>query len=545
MPKKWVLIIVVLATALFLRLYKINTNPPGLTPDEAALSYNAYSILKTGKDEYGTFLPIIFKSFGDYKPGLYVYLDIPFVATLGLNETSARLPSVVAGIFTVYLVYLITEELFKDKRLAFISLVVAATNPWLIYFSRGAWEVNVCLTLTLAGIYFFLKALNKNQKYFIVSAIFFALTLIDYQGAKLSTAIVLFILGILYWKQVLKLKFKYLTIAFILGLIISLPVILSLFNGQSGRLAVFSVFSYPRPADYLQAFLSEANVKKGSITYDLFYNEPLNFARGILGRFFNHFSGRFLFFEGDWANPRHTPPNQGVLVVGDIMFLAIGAIAFLKNKVQKETIFIVLWLILAPLPSILSRDQVHALRSLNLAIPFVIIITFGIYFAINNLRKVFLFLLIPIYIATYIYFLDAYFVHQPAHNSQYWEYGYKQMVSDVTAIQNNYKQVIIQQSYDQPYIYFLFYNKYNPAKWQKQAKLIQDAGADVGHVDHMDNICFCAIDWSRDRGDHGDLVVGDISVIPPLDSNDPKEFTLIDEIKYLNGQTAWRLLGVK
>src|SRR5258708_4621414 len=149
--KHWFLILFVLFVALFLRVYKVESNPPGLTSDEASLGYNAYSILKTGRDEYGTLLPIIFKSFGDYKPGLYVYLAVPAIATLGLNETAVRLPSVIAGIFTVYLVYLVTRELFKNDRLALISLVVAATNPWLIYFSRGAWEVNIALTLTLTG----------------------------------------------------------------------------------------------------------------------------------------------------------------------------------------------------------------------------------------------------------------------------------------------------------------------------------------------------------------------------------------------------------
>src|SRR5260221_2078674 len=543
--RRLVIILLILLAALFLRIYKIDSNPPGLTPDEASLGYNAYSILKTGKDEYGSFLPLIFKSFGDYKPGLYIYLTVPTVATLGLNETAVRLPSVISGVITVYLVYLVVKELFRKERLALISLFVAATNPWLIYFSRGAWEVNVALALTLAGVYFFLKSFSK-PKLLVAAAAFFGLTLLDYQGAKLSTGIVIAILGILYWKQVLKLPFKYLTTAFIVGLVFSLPIILSLFSGQGGRLTVFSVFSYPRPDTYLQAFLKEANVQKGSIVYDLFYNEPLNFFRGIAGRFFNHFSGRFLFFGGDWANPRHTPPYQGVLIIGDIIFLAMGTVALLKNKITKETAFVLLWLLLAPLPAILSRDQVHAVRSFQLSIPLIIIIAFGVNYLLENFRKIFIVIIFGVYALTYIYFLDSYFVHQPIHNSQYWQYGYKQMVEKITPIQKNYKEVIVQQSYDQPYIFFLFFQKYDPVKWQKQAYLKQDNGLDVGHVEKLDNICFCAIDWSRDRGDHGDLIVADTKVIPPLDSNDPKQFTLIDEIKYLNNKTtAWRILEIK
>src|SRR4030042_964584 len=91
----------IILLAAFLRLNKLEGTPPSLTSDEASLGYNAYSILKTGKDEYGEFLPIIFKSFGDYKPGLYVYFAAPFIATFGLNEIAVRLPSAFAGVIAV------------------------------------------------------------------------------------------------------------------------------------------------------------------------------------------------------------------------------------------------------------------------------------------------------------------------------------------------------------------------------------------------------------------------------------------------------------
>ena len=83
------LLILITLSALALRLYR--PNYPSLLWDEAALGYNSYSILKTARDEYGTLLPLIFKSFGDYKPGLYVYLTLPFVATLGLTPLAIRL----------------------------------------------------------------------------------------------------------------------------------------------------------------------------------------------------------------------------------------------------------------------------------------------------------------------------------------------------------------------------------------------------------------------------------------------------------------------
>src|SRR5260221_1118573 len=206
MKTKKYLIILIIIIASLLRIWHLNINPPSLTPDEAALGYNAYSILKTGRDEYGTFLPIIFKSFGDYKPGFYIYTAVPFVAVFGLNEWSVRLPSAVSGILAVWLLYKILQLMFQKEKGAFsnlplIAAFLLAISPWHIYFSRGGWEINLALTLTLSGIYFFLKSFTKIW-YLYLSAICFALTYITYQGAKLSTTIVILLLLIFYFNNV-------------------------------------------------------------------------------------------------------------------------------------------------------------------------------------------------------------------------------------------------------------------------------------------------------------------------------------------------------
>ncbi|OGM57813.1 hypothetical protein A3A50_02255 [Candidatus Woesebacteria bacterium RIFCSPLOWO2_01_FULL_38_20] len=551
------ILVIVIVIAGILRLWNLGNIPPHLTPDEASLGYNAYSILKTGRDEYGTLLPVIFKSFGDYKPGLYVYLTVPSVAVFGLNEFAVRLPSAIAGILTIMLLYKISKILFNEK-IGLLAACLAVINPWLIHFSRGAWEANISLTLTLAGIYFFLTSF-KDQKKLIVSAIFFALTLVTYQGAKLSTGIVIIILAVIYFKQILVFNRRYLLLGFISGILISFPIIFSLFSGKVGRLEVFSISSYRRPGAYLQNQLNQGNEKAGSLSYYLFHSEVFNTFRGITGRYFNHFSGRFLFFEGDWQNPRHSPPNQGEFLFADIILIILGLIILVKKGLGKdpstssgqESIFILLWLVLAPLPAALSRDSVHAIRSLNMAIPIIIISSFGLVYIFENINKARVLRLVSFgffifYILNFVYYLDTYFIHLPKHDSQLWDYGYKQIVETVTPIQNNYKTIKVQQSFAQPYIYFLFFQKYDPAKYQKQAKLVaSEYKNDVGYVTKLDNIEFVPIDWSVNRGDNGTLIVGDPIRIPPEDSNDPSLFKLVKEIKYLDGQPAFRIIEVK
>lgn len=539
----WVILFIIIALGSFIRLWKLGSIPPHLTPDEAALGYNAYSILKTGKDEYGVSMPLIFKSFGDFKPGLYIYTAVPPILVFGLNEFAVRLPSVVAGVLGILIVFLIVRELWKNDNLALLGAFLLAINPWHIYFSRGAWEINLSLTLTLLGIYFFFRSFKK-QKNLILSVFFFALTLIAYQGAKLSTGIVVFILGVLYFKKIIKVDKKVILASIIVGFVVILPIVLSFFQGQTGRLTVFSLFSYRRPENYLTGILNEGGEKVGDISYYLFHSETLEYVRGILTRYFNHFSVRFLFFEGDWQNLRHSPPNMGMFLALDLLLMVLGLVALIRKKISKESLFILLWLVLAPLPSILSRDQVHAVRSYNLVIPLALLSTFGLYALVRNYKKIVAISAFA-YFVSYIYFLDAYFVHLPKHNSEYWDYGYKQAVEAVTSVQSNYKVIKFEQSYNQPYIYFLFFQKYDPSKYQRQAYLTENKYGDVGLVGKLDNISFTQVDWPRDRSEKGALFVAGPITISPQDSSDARSFKVVNEIKYLDGQTAFRLVEVR
>jgi len=150
-----ILLIVIILLAFILRFYKLG-NYPALNADEAAIGYNAYSILETGKDEHGNFWPIHFQSFNDYKPGLYFYLVMPFIKIFGLNGWAVRTPNAFLGVATVALIYLLAQELIKKRKkiknqkragleindnpkdmLPILSAFLLAVSPWHIHFSRG------------------------------------------------------------------------------------------------------------------------------------------------------------------------------------------------------------------------------------------------------------------------------------------------------------------------------------------------------------------------------------------------------------------------
>lgn len=152
---KKVLLLAIIFLGFILRIAYIETKPHGVFVDEAALGYSAFSILETGKDEHAVSYPFLFfKSFGDYKPPLYFYSQLPFIKVLGLTNTSVRLPSVIAGTFLILVMYFVLRKLKYNYFSSLFAASIIAFSPWTIYLSRFAFESNLTLLFFSLGLFF-------------------------------------------------------------------------------------------------------------------------------------------------------------------------------------------------------------------------------------------------------------------------------------------------------------------------------------------------------------------------------------------------------
>src|SRR5260221_6641886 len=91
--KKITLIFLLIVLGGFLRFYKLSNYPVQLNHDEISQAYDTASIVKTGKDIYGNFLPLAFLSTGDYKVGHYIYISTIFYRIFGDREFTIRIAS--------------------------------------------------------------------------------------------------------------------------------------------------------------------------------------------------------------------------------------------------------------------------------------------------------------------------------------------------------------------------------------------------------------------------------------------------------------------
>ena len=203
MTKSKIFLILILLLAFALRFWKLDSYP-ALNADEAAIGYNAYSLIQTGLVEHGNAWPIHFQSFNDYKPGLYFYLALPFVKVMGLNEWAVRIPGAFLGVLTVLLIYLLTHELFKDKKLSLISALFLAISPWHLQFSRGGWEVNTATFFIVLGTWLFIKFVNgKKGINLILSLLAFSLSMYCYHAARVVVPLLGFGLITIYKSEIL------------------------------------------------------------------------------------------------------------------------------------------------------------------------------------------------------------------------------------------------------------------------------------------------------------------------------------------------------
>src|SRR5579883_2945269 len=160
--KFWLVLIFILAA--MVRFIHVGDIPVSLYWDETAIGYNAYSILHTGKDEYGTLLPLLFRSFNDYKLGAYIYLTVIPVALFGLTEFSVRFWSAFIGSLSVVLMYFFTCNILaftrisekQHKVIGLLAAALLAISPWAINFSRVGFEANVAVFVTVGSITVFL-----------------------------------------------------------------------------------------------------------------------------------------------------------------------------------------------------------------------------------------------------------------------------------------------------------------------------------------------------------------------------------------------------
>ena len=557
-----------LIAGIALRTIALDAAPPGLHHDEACNGYDAYSILLTGRDHHGNFLPIAIEAFGDYRPPLFDYSLVPLIAAFGLKTTVVRLGAALWG----------SADLVGAVCLAGLMLgwpgaaaaaVLGALSPWQLAFSRFGQEAITGSAIVTWAMVCFLGWVNWRKPWcLILSAVLLGLSLYSYSVVKLFTPLIIGLLTILYWRELKQARLKPL-IALGLIAVIAIPqIVLTLQHPaeMQARYNQMSLFGYMATCPSCQ---QSAVLASSTTTWAKIENVSANWA--------GYVSPSYLFVNGDlgdhWSllHPRgfgQLLPEQGPLI-------ALALLGILSARRRRIVIFLLGWLAIAAIPAALTVPSGAWQPEPGLPTPLVLMdesipnvpLTPDLLFSHPESRRDSLAMtpwtvlsaagfailleltassialttvVAAVLAASTIFsgarFVRSYFRDYPIQAAPYFQYGIEQAIAETQKLAIGHEPVVITNKMEMPYIYVLFFENYPPARFQNEP--VRYAPGPPGSslyasVIHFDNFWFANAQLAYARVPQG------IIVFP---GNEPPLAPPSASIPYPDGTTAYNVL---
>ncbi|HEY5221063.1 MAG TPA: glycosyltransferase family 39 protein [Candidatus Paceibacterota bacterium] len=355
-----VLLTGILIIAIFLRFYHFTTTPPGLYPDEAMDGNNAVEVAET--NQFQVFYPE-----DNGREGLYVNIIAVILKVWPVYEPwIIRLPAAVAGVLTVWGLYLLVAELFGNGP-GLLAAFLLATSFWGVIFSRIGFRAILAPLALVFTLWLIIKAFRAGNKRagFLLAAlagIVYGLGFYTYIAYRVTP--ILFLLFIPFFRK-LPGFWKRTALFIIVTFIVAAPLgwyFATTPGSFFGRTAEISVTSASSPAhDFAVNIVKEALMFNYHGDYnwrqnvsgapELFWPVGMLFLLGIV------LSGYYVIRR--WRKKYITAENE-------------------KLFPQFGILLTFTWLIFGILPAAASDEGIpHALRSILALAPALIFATLG------------------------------------------------------------------------------------------------------------------------------------------------------------------------
>ena len=449
--RKW-LVVIIFLMALGLRGYNLEVSPPGFYVDEASIGYNAYSILKTGKDEHGVSWPLYFKAFGDYKNPVFIYSLTPLLSVKGLEVETVRLGSAIWGSLGVLMMMWLGWEISGNYSFALLSGLILSLMPWHLHYSRLGFEAISLVSLMTGSLAGWLRWMKKGRlKMGVVVGLLLFLGFFSYSTARLWIPLMMVLIVGMEEKQ-LKGRVYKLWPLILAGLLIGL--------GLKGWL----------------------NQHPGSLTKRLNQIAIWNDNPGVLvvlhrfwKTFWEHWNWRFLFLGGD-PNLRHSSQVSSELLISWGAWLVIGlGVIWKKLKQEKIWRLVLIMVGLFPLAASLTRTDPIATRTLQATGWFSLVISVGIWWSLAKIKQkskglVWLGVAMVAGLMMMFEFGNYYSDLQTQYPQRTWGWFDGDLPEAMSWVDNYQREtgerIYLSDKIHQAYIQGLFFMKVAPEKWQ-------------------------------------------------------------------------------
>lgn len=350
-----------LAIFFVFRFTSLSVAPPGLFVDESSIGLNAYTMLKNGVDEHGVAYPLYFKAFGDYKNGLFVYSVVPFFKLFGTSIESLRLTAAIWGLATVGIFSFWVKSQNVRKGLWLLCVGICLSSPWLLQLSRVAFEVATYPFFLILAAVAYWKIVHATEKAAINPWMSYRWYLL-FSGA---------LVGVFY---------AYTSGRMIAPLLLLAGFVLRLKKSKLSHLcmglALFGIGILPA-VSWERANQGALLARYAVVGLSNYTTSPQEFITTASRQYIQHFSPTFLLSTGD-GNLRHS--QSGLLLVATVPLILVGLLTTVKNTAHRFYLWALIGFLVSPIPSALTIQSPHSLRSSSLAV-------FALLFAVKGILE--------------------------------------------------------------------------------------------------------------------------------------------------------------
>ena len=458
-----------------LRLMKFPAVPGGLNRDEAALGYNAFSLLETGKDEWGKQWPIVFRSFGDYKLAGYIYTLIPSIAAFGLNEFSVRLPSLLAGIALIPSAFFFTHTITKSKTIGVFAAGIQAIVPWAIHYSKVAFEANLALMLFVLGLTFIFHEAPRCTKKSFLGVLLVFLSLITYNAPLVILPVIIMIL--LLWEKRLIKSVVFLVLGIIVAFMLVYPAT------QSKR--AITIFSDEGVKTALMNGRSQAG---SNIVQRIYFSRPIYYSRVVVRQYISSFHPEFLVVRGG-QNPWHQAPGTAHLSWTLYALAIFGLLVGWKIFRPEDNLLIYGIFFASPLASAITSDAPQATRMLLFFFMMTFFAAVGLYWIFRYSKWIAMSIVIAATLELFFY-MQIYLGSFAQHPQLEWMAGLDNAIVHANQLRTSNETIAIIGDQHYMYIYPLFYEKVDPNEFRSTVQYYPNDALGLSQVKQFGNYVF-------------------------------------------------------
>lgn len=367
--KEWAPVLALMLIAGALRFYELGAWPPGLYHDEA---YNGLDALRVLSGEY----PLYFAANHGREP-FFIYLVSLSVDWLGRSVYAVRFPAAVIGTLLIPATYFMARELF-GRRVGLLTAAITTIALWPIHLSLIGFRAGLLPMFIALSIGMGVHAYRSGRSlHWIIAGVLYGLSFYTYLASRFTPLVLVLMLIVVLivrrhkplWRNVI--LFVFTTLIVLTPLIITALTQWDVVMGRPGDVSIFN------PA--------------------INHGDPI----GTLIRSTANAAGMF-FWRGDGI-PRHNVPYRSVFDPILVIFFAWGLIRLIVAALgptpppykplpdflrpgsdmrfsprlpplsKLASLFVLIWLPVMLLPTILAEDSPHFLRAVGV-LPVVMIV---------------------------------------------------------------------------------------------------------------------------------------------------------------------------